>query len=192
MKASLLTLLTVVGLVATVIAQDAKITSNRWASDTLLVSGSVSNPNGWPIEFNGFDKNQQMVTRNTDYKIEPDGTFQATLSDAKREIKFVKVDFVSAATAAARTHDSQVLANATPAIAYVTPVAFGGYLLIAFLFMSYLCPTMIAACRHHRNATAIFLVNVFFGWSVLGWLIALIWSVTANVTPPKVVAVARS
>src|SRR5260370_19771100 len=96
MKTSLLTLLTVVGLVATVIAQDAKITSNRWASDTLLVSGTLSNPNGWPIEFIGFDKNQQIVTHNTDYKIEPDGTFQATLSDAKREIKFVKVDFVSA------------------------------------------------------------------------------------------------
>jgi hypothetical protein len=94
----ILTLMAALGLATTVVAQDAKITSNRWESDTLIVSGTLSNPNGWPIEFVGFDKNQQTVTRNNDYTIQPDGTFRATLSDAKREIKFVKVEFVSVAT----------------------------------------------------------------------------------------------
>jgi hypothetical protein len=117
----ILTLMAALGLATTVVAQDAKITSNRWESDTLIVSGTLSNPNGWPIEFVGFDKNQQTVTRNNDYTIQPDGTFRATLSDAKREIKFVKVEFVSVATATARTRDLQIQANASRALA--APVA---------------------------------------------------------------------
>jgi hypothetical protein len=191
----ILTLMAALGLVTTVVAQDAKITSNRWESDTLIVSGTLSNPNGWPIEFVGFDKNQQIVTRNTDYTIQPNGTFQATLSDAKREIKFVKIEFVTAASAEARTRPSQVQVNATPTLATVTAQPSGnpsvGFVLIGMIILCYFFPTIIAASRHHRNGGAIFLVNLFFGWSVLGWLIALIWSVTANVTPPKVVGVAR-
>jgi hypothetical protein len=191
----ILTLMVALGLLTTVVAQDAKITSNRWESDTLIVSGTLSNPNGWPIEFVGFDKNQQTVTRNNDYTIQPDGTFRATLSDAKREIKFVKVEFVSVAAAESRTRPSQVQANATPTLATLTAQPSGnssvGFVLIGMIILCYFFPTIIAVSRHHRNGSAIFLVNLFFGWSVIGWLIALIWSVTANVTPPKAVAVAR-
>jgi hypothetical protein len=183
-------------LVTPATAQDAKITSNHWESDSLIVSGSLSNPNGWPIEFVGFDKSQQIVTRSTDYTTQPDGAFQAKLGDVNREIKFVKVEFVTPETAAARTRVSEVQAAATPAIASVAPSpsgnAFGGFLFLAFLFMAYFLPTMIASCRHHRNGSAIFLVNLFFGWSVIGWLIALVWSATANITPPKAVTVTPS
>ncbi len=41
----------------------------------------------------------------------------------------------------------------------------------------YFVPTIIALARHHRNALAIFLLNFFAGWSFLGWIAALIWSV---------------
>ena len=53
----------------------------------------------------------------------------------------------------------------------------------AFVFavMFYLLPTMIASSRKHNNTTAICLVNIFFGWCVAGWLIALIWASTDNV-----------
>lgn len=43
----------------------------------------------------------------------------------------------------------------------------------------YLSPTVIAACRGHHNATAIFVLNLTLGWTLLGWIGALIWSVTA-------------
>jgi hypothetical protein len=58
----ILTLMVALGLLTTVVAQDAKITSNRWESDTLIVSGTLSNPNGWPIEFVGFDKSTNCYT----------------------------------------------------------------------------------------------------------------------------------
>ena len=45
---------------------------------------------------------------------------------------------------------------------------------IAFL---YLLPSAIAAIRKARHDGAIILVNVIFGWTVLGWIAALIWAV---------------
>lgn len=40
----------------------------------------------------------------------------------------------------------------------------------------YFLPSILAMLRHHRDRFLILIVNVFFGWSVLGWFMALIWS----------------
>ena len=47
----------------------------------------------------------------------------------------------------------------------------------------YFLPSIVAVNRNHRNRVPIILVNVFFGWSFIGWVIALIWSFTANQEP---------
>ena len=50
-----------------------------------------------------------------------------------------------------------------------------------FLFFSillYFLPTIIG--RHKADATGIFLVNLLFGWTVIGWFIALIWACAAE------------
>lgn len=47
------------------------------------------------------------------------------------------------------------------------------------IFAAYFLPWMIAAGRNHHNAGAIALLNLFLGWTLLGWLIALIWSASA-------------
>jgi type VI protein secretion system component VasK len=61
---------------------------------------------------------------------------------------------------------------------------FNGYHL-AILFFTvigsvwlYLLPSAIAYSRYHKNFTLIFLLNLFLGLSVLGWLVALVWSLT--------------
>ena len=41
----------------------------------------------------------------------------------------------------------------------------------------YFVPTIIACVRKHRNRVAIILLNVLAGWTFVGWLVALIWSV---------------
>lgn len=38
----------------------------------------------------------------------------------------------------------------------------------------YFLPAIIA--RDKPDATAIFLVNLLFGWTIIGWFIALIWA----------------
>ena len=37
-------------------------------------------------------------------------------------------------------------------------------------------PTIIASLRHGRSVIPIFLLNLFLGWTVIGWIIALIWA----------------
>jgi membrane protease YdiL (CAAX protease family) len=39
----------------------------------------------------------------------------------------------------------------------------------------YMLPTLVGL--HRRNALAIFILNLFLGWTVIGWVAALIWSV---------------
>jgi hypothetical protein len=43
----------------------------------------------------------------------------------------------------------------------------------------YLFPTVIAALRGHHNTMAIFVLNLMLGWTLLGWIGALVWSFTA-------------
>jgi len=47
----------------------------------------------------------------------------------------------------------------------------------------YFIPTLTARYRHHHNQLAILLLNFLLGWTVIGWLAALIWAATSP--PPK-------
>lgn len=52
--------------------------------------------------------------------------------------------------------------------------------LLLFLgFMLFLAPMFLASYREHPNAAPIILVNVLLGWTVLGWVVALVWASTA-------------
>lgn len=46
------------------------------------------------------------------------------------------------------------------------------------LAMSYILPALIASFRKHPNHVAIAATNVLLGFTVLGWIVALIWSLT--------------
>lgn len=43
----------------------------------------------------------------------------------------------------------------------------------------YFLPAFLAAHRDHHQANPIFLLNLFLGWTGIGWIAALIWSVSA-------------
>ena len=43
----------------------------------------------------------------------------------------------------------------------------------------YFFPTIVAGLRDHHDQTAIFVMNLFLGWTFLGWVGSLIWSCTA-------------
>jgi hypothetical protein len=53
---------------------------------------------------------------------------------------------------------------------------FGG-----FGFVMYFLPSIIALLRSKRDTLAIFLLNFFLGWSVIGWIVALIWAAKNDV-----------
>jgi hypothetical protein len=41
----------------------------------------------------------------------------------------------------------------------------------------YFLPTLIAQHRHNKNLGAIIVVNLFLGWTFIGWVVALAWAV---------------
>ncbi len=47
---------------------------------------------------------------------------------------------------------------------------------VLFVVLPYFAPAVIALLRNHRQRTAIFVLNLFGGWTGFGWLIALVWS----------------
>ena len=52
---------------------------------------------------------------------------------------------------------------------------------IGFGFLMYFLPTIIALIKSKRDTVAILLLNLFLGWSVIGWFVALIWAVKNDV-----------
>lgn len=58
------------------------------------------------------------------------------------------------------------------------------WVLLILAVLLYLFPSIVARYREHHNATAIFLLNLFLGWSILGWIGALVWSATRVIRDP--------
>ncbi len=59
---------------------------------------------------------------------------------------------------------------------------FGPFFGLGFVF--YFLPSIIALARSKRNIVAIFLLNLLLGWSVIGWVVALVWAVKVDVPAP--------
>ena len=57
-------------------------------------------------------------------------------------------------------------------------VVFRTILGIICLCTLYLIPTGIALFRGRTNTLAIFMMNLFLGWALIGWVLALIWAVS--------------
>ena len=54
-----------------------------------------------------------------------------------------------------------------------------GLVLIGIAVAVYFIPLLIASKREHPSGNAIAALNLFTGWTLLGWLVALVWSLSA-------------
>jgi hypothetical protein len=55
----------------------------------------------------------------------------------------------------------------------------GDWLAVVFIGMVgfiYFIPTIMAFGKKKKNRVAIFLLNLFLGWTFLGWIGAVIWA----------------
>ena len=50
-----------------------------------------------------------------------------------------------------------------------------------FGFVMYFLPTIIAFARSKRDALAILMLNFFLGWTMIGWVVALVWALKTDV-----------
>ena len=44
----------------------------------------------------------------------------------------------------------------------------------------YFIPTIVAHFKRKANFTSILLLNFFLGWTILGWVGALVWATTVD------------
>jgi len=60
-------------------------------------------------------------------------------------------------------------------------MGIGGLVLILLCGLLYFLPTFVGQSK--RNAGAIFVLNLLLGWTLVGWVVALIWAMTVDASP---------
>jgi hypothetical protein len=53
-------------------------------------------------------------------------------------------------------------------------------IVVVLLFVLYFLPTIIATARKVPNVGSVFVVNLFLGWSFIGWVVALAMAVRSK------------
>jgi hypothetical protein len=54
-------------------------------------------------------------------------------------------------------------------------------ILVAFLLLAlYFLPWLCAQHKHKRNQASIFVLNLFLGWTLIGWVVALVWALSVD------------
>lgn len=60
-----------------------------------------------------------------------------------------------------------------------------GLFVLLWATVFYFIPAVVAWKRHHHQTMAIAALNFFAGWTVVGWIGSLIWSLTAVQEPTR-------
>ncbi|MGA2695405.1 MAG: superinfection immunity protein [Terriglobales bacterium] len=58
--------------------------------------------------------------------------------------------------------------------------------IFGFGFVIYFVPFIIALAKSKRNTLTIFLINFFLGWSLIGWIVALVMALRDDAPPVRV------
>ena len=67
-----------------------------------------------------------------------------------------------------------------PLFAHFFPFIFAPHFFGVGIIM-YFLPTIIALVRSKRDTVAILVLNFFLGWTLIGWIIALVWALKQDV-----------
>jgi hypothetical protein len=60
-------------------------------------------------------------------------------------------------------------------------------LALILLLAIYMIPGIIALCRSHRQAVPILVLDLLLGWTLIGWVVALVWSLTTPAAPVVII-----
>lgn len=64
--------------------------------------------------------------------------------------------------------------------------------ILFWLFLMYWLPTIIAVVRRTPSALGVAALNFFLGWTVIGWIIALVLALAANPAERVVIVEGRA
>jgi hypothetical protein len=63
-------------------------------------------------------------------------------------------------------------------------------MVIGVVFVTYFLPAIIAGLRRHQAQYQIFFLNLLLGWTLIGWVVAFLWSIgRAKPVAPTVIYV---
>ena len=51
--------------------------------------------------------------------------------------------------------------------------AIGGLFILTIILGLYFVPGILATARHSKNAAAVWVIDIFLGWTMVGWVVAL-------------------
>lgn len=54
-------------------------------------------------------------------------------------------------------------------------------------FLLYFLPSIIAVSKKKSNTAAIVVLNFFLGWSLIGWVVSLVWALSHDVVQQTIV-----
>ena len=52
--------------------------------------------------------------------------------------------------------------------------------IFGFGFVMYFLPSIVALARSKRDILGIVLLNFFLGWTMIGWVVALVWALKTD------------
>lgn len=53
-------------------------------------------------------------------------------------------------------------------------------LVLAVFPLLYLLPTVVAIQRHKRNSLSLLMLNLYLGWTIIGWVLLLAWAYSVD------------
>lgn len=110
--------------------------------------------------------------------------FERERADREREKKQIEdvVESTRAAQEAALKQESKPVVTTASVSARKSESIDWGW--ITFILFICSIPGFVASSRNHHNAAAIWALSLLLGWTLLGWVVALVWSLTAKQSAP--------
>lgn len=75
------------------------------------------------------------------------------------------------------------LQSGVPGGGSMSIMSIGGLALIVVVLLAYFVPTVVAFARGVSNSGSILVLNLFLGWTLVGWVVAL--AMAARSTAPR-------
>lgn len=51
------------------------------------------------------------------------------------------------------------------------------------ILIAYFIPALVAQHRHKKNLSSIVVLNLLLGWTLIGWIVALVWATAKDDQP---------
>jgi hypothetical protein len=66
-------------------------------------------------------------------------------------------------------------------------ISFLGIIVLIILFAAYFIPGIVASARHVPNQASVWIINIFLGWTLVGWVVALAMAARSQLPAQQVI-----